>query len=461
MEQNTFYQKMRRIALPITVQSVFQAALSLIDQMMISDMGDASVAGVGLCIRFISIFSVIMSTIVTVAGILIAQYKGKGDMDGVRASFYANIYLIFVILAFFIGGALCYPSQIMSLYSADSGAISCAVIYMRMIVFGFIPQVIALMLSTLLRNYDSANSVMYASGISVLINTLFNYLLIYGVGVFPRLGITGAALATNIARLVEMVIILGVYLKVRKKHGLSLKMVFSFEASFGVKIAKILAPILCSELLWSLGENAYAIIYGHLGTDQCAAMSLTYPLQGLAIGALTGVSAAAGMIVGESLGAGDKEKAMADSKRLIRLTLLAGAVLSILITLLAPYYIRIFHTSGSAKAYATFILYAYALVFPGKIMNMVLGGEILRSGGQTKYTMAIVIGATWLVGVPLGFITAYLLHWPIYLVYFALSLEEYVRVALKTVVFKSRKWMVNLADDGSVAAISDMEEATA
>ena len=189
------------------------------------------------------------------------------------------------------------------------------------------------------------------------------------------------------------------------------------------------------------------MIYGHLGTKACAAMTVTYPIQGLAIGALSGVAAASGIIVGASLGSENEEKAYEDASRILQLTVISGIVLSVIIALIAHLYVLVYNVEPDVRQTAVYILYAYTLVFCGKVTNMVLGGGILRSGGQTQYTMMIVIGATWLVGVPLGLITAYVFHWPIYIVYFALSLEEYVRVAFKVKLFKSRKWMSNLAID--------------
>lgn len=447
MEKRKFYDNLRYIALPITIQSLFQAVLSLIDEVMIGDLGTASIAGVGLSIKFTSLFSVVMTTIVTVAGILIAQYKGSNDEKGMSTSFYSNLYLILGIALIFIVVSITFPEQIMALYSKDMQTITQSALYLRIVVWGFVPQALVLMFSTLLRNMNAAKALMYASVVSVITNTVFNYFLIYGIGIFPRMGIMGAAVATCLSRVVELMFVWYIYKNVTAKNGFRLGFVYDFSLDFMKKIGTILAPILLSEFLWSLGDNVYAVIYGHLGTKACAAMTVTYPIQGLAIGALSGVAAASGIIVGASLGAEDEEKAYNDARRILRLTVLIGIGLSIFIALIAQIYVLAYNVEADVRQTAVYILYAYTLVFCGKVTNMVLGGGILRSGGQTQYTMAIVIGATWLVGVPLGLITAYVFHLPIYIVYFALSLEEYVRVAFKVKLFRSRKWMQNLATD--------------
>ena len=444
MDKKEFYQNIKKVAFPITLQSILQALLSLIDQIMIGDLGSASIAGVGLASKFISLFTVTMTAVVTVAGIMIAQYKGSKSKEGINDSFFSNMYFALAVAVVFIMLSLAFPEQIMRLYSEDSATIEQAVIYLRIMAIGFIPQTITLMFSALLRNMEAARFPMIASGISTITNTVLNYLLIFGVGIFPEMNVAGAALATSISRIAELAIIIGLFLKIKEEKGIQLKFVFTFETDFIKKIGYVIAPILLCEFLWSLGENVYAIIYGHIGTEACAAMTLTYPIQTIAIGALSGLSASAGIIVGESLGDGDNDKAYAQSKSFVKLTVLAAVVIGVIISGLAGFYVKLFNVSDDTRMITVYILYAYSLVFCAKVINMVLGGGVLRSGGKTNYIMIIDIVGTWCFGVPLGYVTAYVLKMPIYYVYLILSMEEYVRVLMEVYVFRSRCWMKNI-----------------
>lgn len=447
MEKKRFYGEMAKIALPITVQSFLQAVLSLIDQIMIGSLGEANIAGVGLAAKFISLFTVTITGIITVAGILIAQYKGSKSKQGISDSFFCNLYFALMIALIFMALSISIPKRIMGLYSEDGETIKQASIYLTIMAVGFIPQTLTLMFSTVLRNFSGAKYAMIASAIAVPINTLFNYFLIFGIGFFPELGIAGAAVATVFSRIIELVIIVICFVKiVKREQNIELKTTYRFEKAFIKKIGIILAPILLCEFLWSLGENVYAIIYGHIGTEACAAMTLTYPIQTLAIGALSGVSAAAGVMVGNSLGEGNDDKAYKEGKDFCRITVMVAVCICVLTALMAKYYVKLYDTGADTRRLTVYILYAYALVFCAKVVNMVLGGGVLRSGGQTKYIMIIDMIGTWLVGVPLGYITAYVLKLPIYYVYFILSLEEYVRVILCVCLFKSKKWMRNIAD---------------
>ena len=206
----------------------------------------------------------------------------------------------------------------------------------------------------------------------------------------------------------------------------------------------ILLPILICEFLWSLGENVYAAIYGHLGTESSAAMTLINPVQGLMIGALSGLSQAAGVIIGKKLGNNEYDEAYESSKKLILYGFVGSAVLSVVIILSRSWYVEIYQVEESVKALTCQILLAYALVAPFKVLNMILGGGIIRSGGKTKYVMVIDMIGTWGFGVPLGMISAFVLKLSIPYVYFILSLEECVRFMISVVVFRKRGWMQSL-----------------
>ena len=207
---------------------------------------------------------------------------------------------------------------------------------------------------------------------------------------------------------------------------------------------KILLPIMVCEFLWSLGENVYGGVYGHIGTDSAAAMVLSYPIQNIMIGTLTGVSQAAGIMVGKMLGNKDYDDALWSSRRLVVYGLLGSGIISLLIMFTRPFYLSIYNVEESVRSIGSMILMVYAFIAPVKVGNMILAGGILRSGGRTDITGAIDILGTWGIGVPLALISSSLFHLPIHLVYLMLSLEEVVRLIVGFVVFKKGKWMKSL-----------------
>ena len=206
----------------------------------------------------------------------------------------------------------------------------------------------------------------------------------------------------------------------------------------------ILAPILVCEFMWSLGENVYAAIYGNIGTDACAAMTMTGPIQGLMIGALSGLAQAAGILIGKSLGNEEYDKAYKDSKRLMWYGLVGSLVLSVALVLLGQFYVRIYNVEPQVRTMAYQLLVVFAIVSPVKVQNMILGGGIIRSGGKTQYVMWVDLIGTWIFGVPLGLLSAFVFDLPITYVYFILSMEEVVRLLISVVIFRKKRWMRTL-----------------
>jgi len=209
-------------------------------------------------------------------------------------------------------------------------------------------------------------------------------------------------------------------------------------------LASVLLPLFVCEASWSLGENVYAAIYGRMGTEQSAAMTLTAPIQGLVIGALCGLSQAAGVIVGKRLGGEDYDGAYRAAKRLMVYGAVGASVLCAVVLLTSGAYVEIYQVSRTVKRLTRQILFVYALAAPFKVLNMILGGGILRSGGRTAYVMGIDMLGTWGFGVPLGLLGAFVWRLPIASVYLLLSLEECIRFAISMAVFRRKRWMRRL-----------------
>jgi len=439
-----FFNQVCTLAVPVALQSMLQSSFSMIDQIMIGQLGEVNVAGVGLAGKFASIYSVVISAIGAVAGIMISQYLGQKNRREVRRSFFANLLLGAGIAGIFTAICILFPTGIMGAYTMDARTCRAAAEYLALISGTFVPMAGATLLSTLLRCQEKPRLPLYASIAAALLNTGLNYILIFGkLGLAP-MGIKGAAIATVIsqyANFLLMLLMLPRNLLARKEvepRGAGMVR-FNWRQYWSM-----LLPLLVCEVMWSLGENVYAAIYGRMSTDASAAMTLTNPVQGIVIGALCGLSQAASVIVGKRLGSGETEDAFRASKRLLLYGAAGSVILSAAVVLLSGIYVDIYQVEEGVKAITRQILFAYALIAPFKVLNMILGGGILRSGGQTKYVMFIDVIGTWCFGVPLGLLGAFVLRLPAAWVYFLLSLEECIRFGISMAVFRGKKWMRRL-----------------
>ena len=441
--QQTFFQTVCALAIPVALQSMLQSSFGMVDQIMIGQLGEVSVAGVGLAGKFTSIYSVIVSAVAAVAGIMISQYLGQEKSAEVRRSFFTNLALAAVIAGLFTAVCAFFPETVMRAYTKDAATRQAAAEYLRYISATFLPMAGATLLSTAFRCAEKPRLPLYASIFSALLNTGLNYILIFGKLGFPALGVTGAAIATVVSQCANVLGMLLMALRCRPvpKAGDSGAARWSWRAYLAM-----LLPLLLCEGSWSLGENVYAAIYGHLGTGASAAMTLINPVQGLVIGALCGLSQAAGVIVGKQLGRGEREEAYRSGKRLLVYGAAGALLLSAAVVLLREPYVDIYRVDGTVKAMTRQILLAYAIIAPCKVLNMILGGGILRSGGRTKYIMVIDMAGTWCLGVPLGLLSAFVWKLSIPYVYFLLSLEEGFRLAVSFAVFRHRSWMDRLGE---------------
>lgn len=443
-ERSIFHESLLKIAIPITLQSLLQSSFSVVDQIMTGQLGSVSIAGIGLGSKFSSLYSVLVSAVAAVAGIMIAQYIGKKEEKEVGRSFYINLFLALVLAVVFTGIAILFPKQVMSMYTKDVETMEAAAGYLRILSFSWIPVAAGTILSTLLRCREAAQIPLFASILAAVVNTGLNYVLIFGKFGFPRLEAKGAALATVISQIFGFLLTFVLFMREQKKRAWKLPFAVRMDKGKTLQYAGILLPILLCEFLWSLGENVYASIYGHIGTGECAAMTLTTPIQVLMIGALSGLSQAAGIIIGKLLGRNEYEKAYRESKWLLLYGLVGAILFSMLIVVCRPFYVLLYQVEDSVRETAVQLLLAFALIAPVKVLNMILGGGIIRSGGKTKYVMVIDIVGTWCFGVPLGLLAAFVFNLPIAYVYFILSLEECVRLFISLVVFVRRRWMQRL-----------------
>ena len=426
---------------------MLQSSFAMIDQLMVGQLGSTAVTAVEVAGRPAFIYSVVLGAVSAIAGIMISQYLGMKDEDMADRSLYVNLLAAIALAVLFTVLCLLLPGQIVDIYIKDDPAVlRVGTDYLVRIVWTYLPMGISSILAVMIRYMDRAVCPLYAGITAAVVNTTLNYVLIFGHFGFPALGVTGAAVASVISQLVNLLLILIMFyrIRVRSRGGLHFSLTLGRDGYR--QFLLMLLPILINEFLWSVGQNVNTFIYGHLEKGDLAAMSMTGPIQGLFIGALSGVSQAAGILIGKRLGAREYGQAYQESKKLLWYGLAGSLVLSFLLILLREPYVLLYKVEPEVRAVSSGLLMAFAVLAPVKVANMILGGGIIRSGGKTTYIMVIDMIGTWLVGAPLGLITAFLLHLPVVWVYFILSQEELVRLLMSLIIFRRRKWMTSFSE---------------
>lgn len=446
-DRNEFYKSVYKIAVPVTLQSLLMSLLNLTDQLMVGQLGDVAVASVGMSTKIYGIISVVLAGLSTGVSIYAAQFWGNKDSKSVSQVLGLGVITGFVFSFLFAAAVFMDSPFFLQLFTTDVNVTQNGYVYLQIMSLGFVPVMFTMMYSAILRSTGHAKWPMYVSLISVILNVILNYLLIFGNFGAPELGLKGSAIATLIARIVECLLIIGAVYRYRLPGAVGLKNLFILPKPLVRKFFGTTYPILLTELIWVLGETAYAIIYSRMGTMEMTAMTITFPLQGMCIGLLSGLASAAGVMVGNRLGANEIDVALDQAKRFIRLGVIISLVVGGIIAAGSSLYVSAFNISGDAKHMGTYIIIVFAAFLWAKVSNMIMAGGILNSGGDSKFVFAMESTATWIIGVPSGLLLSYVWKQPVYLVYLVICLEEVVRFGFGYARIYSRKWMKNLVND--------------
>ena len=439
------FREVRAIAVPVTAQSVVMSLLLVTDLLMVGQLGTTAVASVGISSKLTAILMVALTGLGTGVSIFAAQHWGSGDRTRIRQLLGLGLLIGFVFAATLTLVVAVFPAAVMSPFTADRRVLAEGAVFVRVVALGYLPTMLTLMYSAVLRSTGAVRLPMWASIAAAALNLALDWLLIFGHLGLPRLGLAGAAIATTIARFVEIAVILaGVYASRHVAAVTRLADLRGADVRLLSRFAVVVLPLAFSELLWVLGDAAYLVVYGRMGTEALAAMAMTFPVQSLAIGLLTGLASSAGVLVGQRLGRDDLGGANRRGSQLIVAGVLAALGIGGLLAAGSKLYVGLFATSGEVRHTARLCLLVFAGFLWVKVANMILAGSVLNAGGDSRFVLVMESLATWVVGVPTAFLAAFVFGFPVWVVYLLLSLEEVVRLVFGWRRLRSGRWLRNL-----------------
>jgi putative MATE family efflux protein len=338
-----------------------------------------------------------------------------------------------------------FPQQILGIYSKDTPVIQSGAEYLRTFSWTFLIVAISFSYSLVMRSTGDVKTPTVVSVFSLAISTFLSYALIFGKFGLPAIGIRGAAIAAVIARAIECIILLIIIYIGKSPVAASLQELTDFDKVFVRKVIKPLFPVILNELFWSLGITAYNVIYGRMGTQSFAAMNIVGTIDQVALVFFMGISNATSVLVGNRIGAGKEEEAFIYAGRSLGLGILGGILIGASLQLVKVPVLSLYKVSPAVIQDAGFIINVITLFLWMRVNNMTIVVGILRAGGDTRFSLFLDGIIIWLVGVPLAYIGAFVLHFPVYFVYLCAMSEETAKWLLGIVRYRSRKWINNLA----------------
>ena len=445
--KDDFNKKLVSLVLPMAFQAFMLALVSATDAIMLGLVDQTSLSAVSLGGQVQFVFELFVLAFATGASILAAQYWGKGDRETFERIFPIALRLNLVIGLVFTAATAFAPAGIMRLLTNDGELIASGAEYLRAVSLSYVLCGVSQIYLTALKNSDRAGTASKISAFAVVLNIVANAILIFGLLGAPKLGITGAAIATVLARVVELVwSILAMSRGTRSGDIVRIRwdLLLKREPELGADFRKYTSPVLAASLVWGIAYTLYSVIMGHMGSDAVAANSITGIAKSLVSCFTRGLGNGAGIMVGNVLGTGDMKLAKEYGRRLTHLAIVAGAITGGLIMLLSPLIVRIAPLSETASGYLQIMLIFCGVNIMFQSVNHTVLDGIFTAGGDVIFDMYGNIGAMWCFAVPLGFIAAFVLHAPATVVYCIVNLDEIVKIWAVYLRYRRFTWLKDL-----------------
>ena len=446
-EKQRFYRKLRKLSLPFAFQSLMLALVAAADALMLGRVAQEEMAAVSLATQVQFVQNMFVMAITAAGSILGAQYWGKGDRGTLRSLFNLMLRSAGLLSLAFCAACELAPELLMHIFTHDDGLIAIGSAYLRIAGWSYLISGVSQCYLAMMKVTDHVRPCALISSFAVVLNVLLNAVLIFGMFGLPAMQARGAALATTIARAAELalcVIVSGGRAYVRPGW----RSLFRRDRELSRDFARQCLPLMGASLFWGVGFTSYTAIMGHLGVDAAAANSVAAVVRDLICCACNGVGSAAGIMVGNELGAGNLERGKAYGIKLKNISYVIGFASTALVLALTPLIVRFVILSEEAQGLLTGMMIIMAVYMIGRCVNTVTINGVLDGGGDTLFDLYSLAVCMWGIAIPLALLGAFVFHWPVLLVYACTCLDEVGKIPWVMLRFRKYKWVQNLTRDG-------------
>lgn len=444
-----FYLMVLSVAVPIMIQNGITNFVSLLDNIMVGQVGTEQMSGVAIVNQLLFVFNICIFGGVSGAGIFTAQYYGSGDHKGIRDTFRMKLYISFGITAIGLLVFALMGEQLIALYLHDtgnSGSLEATLMYarryLRIMMIELLPFAIVQVYSGTLRETGETLLPMKAGIIAVFINLVLNYILIFGKFGAPALGVEGAAIATTVSRFVELFIVAGWTHRHTERNAFIIGAYRSLKIP-GHLVGKIIltgAPLMLNEAFWSAGQALLMQCYSVRGLSVVAAFNISSTISNVFNVVFIALGNAVGIIVGQLLGAGKLEEAKDTDRKLIFFSTASCMVIGAVMAVLSPLFPMLYNTSGEIRTLATWFIVVASVCMP--IYSFANASYFtLRCGGKTLITFFFDSVYTWVVNIPLAYVLSRFTGMNIILLYFICQFVDIIKCIIGYVLIKKGVWM--------------------
>ena len=447
-----FYKKLFAVMIPVLIQNVITNFVSLLDNIMVGQIGTEPMSAVAIVNQLIFVFNLCVFGGTAGAGILAAQYYGKGDHKGVRDTFRMKLMISAVTVLAALGIFLTIGDALieMFLHEGQEGLDLAATFeyareYLAIMLWQLVPFAVVSVYSITLRETGETVLPMKASILAVFVNLAGNYILIFGKFGLPALGVEGAAIATVIARIVELFIVV-IWTHTHTERNLFIVGVYrSMRVPMSVvkPVLVMGAPLLINELLWSSGMTTLNQCYSLRGLEVVSALNISTVASNLFFCAFLAMGSTVAIIVGQLLGAGKLEQAVDEDRKLIAFAVALCTAVGVVMAIISPFIPEIYNTTDTVKRIAVQLLLVTSAMMPLNAFNN-CAYFTLRSGGKTLITLIFDSAFVWFVCIPTAFVLSRFTDMPILQMFIIIQALELIKAAIGFYMVKNRLWVTNL-----------------
>ena len=450
-----FYRHTWMLALPIILQNLITTSLGFVDTFMVGLLGQPELSAVTAANTPIFLVQIIIFGLLSGLSVLVSQYWGKHDTEAINRCMGIALYTGVSLAALIALALFLAPRQVMALVTDNALLIRLGAPYLRIVGISYVFNTASSVYVGVQRSTENPAMGLTVFTISMVLNTFLNYVLIFGKFGAPALGITGAALATLTARVVEFAVTFGYALRDRRVPLAPAALLHPGTAFVG-DFLKYSTPVLVNDSLWGLGTTLITAVIGHMAISEemLAAYAIMGNIEKFSTVACYGISGASAVIVGKRIGQGASKEEVYEVSWCMLLTVLVGLVVSaslaaLLPTVFIPYLYPLFHLEGLSLEIAATMCVVFVFMMPTKAFDITNISGVLRAGGDVRVSAVIDVGSVWLVALPITALSALVFEAPVALVCLGIQAEGLSKVPLGIWRLRSRKWINDVTREGS------------
>ena len=440
-----FYSVMLKVALPIAAQSLVFNLLNAVDVLLIGQLGETSVAAVALSNQWTFLMNLFLFGAGSGTAIFTAQFWGRHDVPNLRRAFGIGLTIGLVGSALFAAIAFFAPTFVLSLYTNDVEVVTLGAPYLRIVALSYMFTALTTIFGITLRTTRHVKLPVGVSVFALTFKTVLAYSLIFGYLGLPEMGIIGAAVATVIARIVECGVLLFLTYRWHLPPALALRDMRGVNRAFLATFAVTTVPVILNEVIWAMGTSVYAGIYARISTEAVAAVNISSTIEGVALVPMFGIGNACAIILGNYIGGGEEPLARDYARKFLALSIAVGLAAGVLIFGASRFILGAYNISAESAYYARGVMTVMSSALWLKAANLLIIVGILRSGGDTRFSLFVDTAPMWLLGIPAALLGAFVFRLPVYLVLLmVLVADELTKFIIAMWRVRSGRWLRNV-----------------